>query len=576
MNLEIDIQKRISKISTESELRDKFDSQEYNILIVAEKYQTGYDQPLLHTMYVDKKLYGIKAVQTLSRLNRIHIGKTDTFIIDFQNTIEEVIKAFEPFYQGTTLVDKTDPSYLFRLYDLILKYGVITNNDLNEFAETYFKPRSSQFISDLGKLYSIMDPVLDRFRNITEIQQDGFKQRIKEFIETYSFMAQIVSYDYTNLEKLFVFVKFIATKNLLKEMSIQIPELNGDVSLEWYRLEKTYVGRLPVDEVQRPLVARDNVGRVITPEVLTTLSEIISKFNERFGIDVPITEADKLVVETWLKNLESDAELREYAQANEFSDFLRIYETRLENQMLSSLSDNLYLVEKIFADTDLKKKIMVTAAEFYYKWAKTSDLPPVTPETPSQNRLLFRQAIRSCAGHIYWIDLFLGQEGLEFLMDSFNHQSVKEIKILTSLYNNENQISEELRKRFTQFQKEMEQKGVSLEMRLVSTKVAYDNLPHDRFIIGQNIKYNVPSFTTIIKGRFSEIKKTTNDIPFINYWNNIDSLDLIKDWPKIRDILDKTRRIYEVNCSSCGKITQVMFKPDYRRPVYCKQCLGRR
>lgn len=182
-------EKNINNISTESELRVKFDSQEYNILIVVEKYQTGYDQPLLHTMYADKKLYGIKAVQTLSRLNRTSIGKTDTFIVDFQNSIEEIIKAFEPFYQGTTLVDKSDPSYLFRLYDLILKYGVITNN----FAETYFKPRSSQFVSDLGKLYSIMNLVLDRFRSITEIQQDGFKQRIKEFIETYSFMAQIVT-----------------------------------------------------------------------------------------------------------------------------------------------------------------------------------------------------------------------------------------------------------------------------------------------------------------------------------------------------------------------------------------------
>jgi len=389
-------EKNINNISTESELRVKFDSQEYNILIVAEKYQTGYDQPLLHTMYVDKKLYGIKAVQTLSRLNRTHIGKTDIFIVDFQNPIEEIIKAFEPFYQGTTLVDKSDPSYLFRLYDLILKYRVITNDDLNEFAETYFKPRSSQFVSDLGKLYSIMNPVLDRFRNITEIQQDGFKQRIKEFIKIYSFMAQIVTYDDTNLEKLFVFVKFIATKNLLKENSLQIPELKGDISLEWYRLEKTFGGSLPIEEVQQPLVARDNLGRATTPEVLTTLSEIISKFNERFGIDIPITEADKLVVGTWLKDLESDSELIEYAQANEFSDFLHIYETRLENQMLRSLSDNLYLVEKIFADKDLKKKIMATA-EFYYKWAKTSDLPPVTPETPSQNRLLFRQAIRSCS-----------------------------------------------------------------------------------------------------------------------------------------------------------------------------------
>jgi CxxC-x17-CxxC domain-containing protein len=230
-------------------------------------------------------------------------------------------------------------------------------------------------------------------------------------------------------------------------------------------------------------------------------------------------------------------------------------------------------MEKIFSDADLKKNIMITAADIYYKWTRTIDLPPVTPDTPSQNRLSFRQTIRSCTGYLYWIDLFLGKEGLEFLIDSFDLQSIKEIKVLSSLYNNENQINEELRNQFDLFQKEMKQKGISLEMRLVSTKAAYESVPHDRFLIGQNIKYNVPSFTTVMKGRFSEIKKTTNDVTFMDYWNNKDSLDLINDWSKIKDILERIRKVYEVVCYACGKLTHITFKPDGRRPVYCKQCL---
>ncbi len=146
-------------------------------------------------------------------------------------------------------------------------------------------------------------------------------------------------------------------------------------------------------------------------------------------------------------------------------------------------------------------------------------------------------------------------------MDSFDYQNVQEVKLLTSSYNNENQVNVELTDRFDQFKNEMEQKGISLEMRAISTKAAYDMVAHDRFIVGENVKYNVPSFTTMIKGRFSEIKKTTNEIPFIDYWNDSDSLDIVKDWLKIKNILDKiTKTTYEAICSDCSKEIRVTFQ----------------
>ena len=120
----------------------------------------------------------------------------------------------------------------------------------------------------------------------------------------------------------------------------------------------------------------------------------------------------------------------------------------------------------------------------------------------------------------------------------------------------------------------MKQKGISLEMRLISTKTGYDKVPHDRFIIAENVKYNLPSFTTITKGRFSEIKTTTNDIPFEDYWNHTDSLDILIDWPKIKDVLDKiVKRMYGAVCSRCNKEIEVSFKPDGVRPVYFTDCL---
>jgi type I restriction enzyme R subunit len=383
----------------------------------------------------------------------------------------------------------------------------------------------------------------------------------------------IVSYKETKLEKLFVLARFVAGKNLLPEVGLQLPELRGDISLQYYRLEKTYEGDIPVTGEGRSLIAQDEIDKSKVPDVLTTLSNVIQTINEKFRGYVRITDADKLTILEWQENLEKDPELRNIAKANELEDFLRIYEKKLQEQMVNSLSDNYYLVSSIFSNPDLMKEITIRAASRYHEWASSNDLPPIRPGSPAENRLSFRQIIQSCKGFLYWMDLFIGKEGLEFLIDSFDHQNIKEIKIFTSLYNNENQINAELRDRFEEFQKEMKQKGISLEMRLVSTRNEYDRVAHDRFIIGENIKYNVPSFTTIKKGRFSEIKRTTNDIPFKDYWNDKDCLDITKDWSKIKEILDKTINVtYNTICPTCGKEFQSSFKPSSSRPVYCPDC----
>jgi hypothetical protein len=132
---------------------------------------------------------------------------------------------------------------------------------------------------------------------------------------------------------------------------------------------------------------------------------------------------------------------------------------------------------------------------------------------------------------------------------------------MTLSYNSKT-LGKELRRRFQEFQDEMKQKGILLEMRLISTKKGYDTVAHDRFLISEKVKYNVPSFTTVIKGRFSEIKRTNNVIPFMDYWNNNDSLDFTLDWPKIKAIRDKTKMTYETNCFVYGKVAHVPFKPD--------------
>jgi type I restriction enzyme, R subunit len=160
--------------------------------------------------------------------------------------LQEVTKAYEPYYKGTSLIDKIDPAYLLRLYDKIMSFNIITTEDLDKFAEVFFKPRSSQRISDHGKLYALVDPVLSRFEHAEDTEKDEFKHKLIEYIEAYSFLSQVVSYDDTRFEKMFALNSFIASKDLLPELYTQLPQLKGDVSLQYYRLQKTHEGDISV------------------------------------------------------------------------------------------------------------------------------------------------------------------------------------------------------------------------------------------------------------------------------------------------------------------------------------------
>ena len=156
----------------ESELPEKFDSDEYQVLLVAEKYQTGFDQPLLHTMYVDKKLSGIQAVQTLSRLNRTCAGKEDTFILDFRNKPEEIYKAFKPYYEDTPIEPLTDAQHLYRLQHQIDEAGIIFEEEIKAFCAVYFKPRRKETVHDHAKMNGVLDQAVERFKAMPEDEQE--------------------------------------------------------------------------------------------------------------------------------------------------------------------------------------------------------------------------------------------------------------------------------------------------------------------------------------------------------------------------------------------------------------------
>ncbi len=556
----------MNNVKTDKETTENFNKKEYNILIVAEKYQTGYDQDKLHTMYVDKKLKGIKIVQSLSRLNRTRKGKTDTLVVDFKNTVDEIEEGYAKYYSGTSLIDKTTSDYIFKLFTEIIELGIITQKDLDYFAQVFFDSSSGQ-----GKLYAAVDGAIQRFDDADEQDQDKLLKLLKIYIDVYSILSFIVRYDDKNLEKLNAILKFLRKWGLLRGSGLEEPDLEDDLSLQFYRLEKTHEGEIPLDDSKKPLTINESSGTVKTPDVMTSLSAIIDAINERFAGDIRTTPAEEIIIQKWIEDLLKDTELRQIAKANRSEDdFLKKFDEKLRNKMLESPEEHYELVSKIFKNGDLLKTIISLAGKPFHEGAQKDTLPPIRPCSPAENRLQFGQRIHDCHDFVNWVDLYLKKEGVEFLLDRIN-DNVKEIKILTGLYNNEREINEELHEYVVMVIKELEQKGISLEMRIVTGKTDWEDTPHDRYLIGKNIVYSVPSYTTMVKGRYSEFHKTENIPPFAESWNAPNSFDIVKNWEKIKKIRNAQRPMYSAKCSKCGKDCEVPFKPDPGRPVYCQE-----
>ena len=218
---------------SERELPNVFEKDEYKLLIVADKYQTGFDQPLLHTMYVDKKLSGVRAVQTLSRLNRMHPGKEDTFVLDFANDRETILQSFQPFYEVTTVKEETDINHLYDLKTRLDHFQVYWEQEIEAFANVYFNPSTKLNTDKQQKyLYSFTDPAVDRFKKIEEEEKkDEFKKGLRTWTNLYSFLSQIMPFIDVDFEKFFAYAKLLQTRLPKRELSESL-HLDDEVALE--------------------------------------------------------------------------------------------------------------------------------------------------------------------------------------------------------------------------------------------------------------------------------------------------------------------------------------------------------
>ncbi|MFP4601212.1 MAG: type I restriction endonuclease subunit R, partial [Persicimonas sp.] len=330
----------------QKELPKKFDSDRFRVLIVANKYQTGFDQPLLHTMYVDKRLAGIQAVQTLSRLNRTTSGKDDTFVLDFVNKREEILEAFKPFYERTTIDEDLDPQKLYDLQYDLQEYRIFRPEEVEAFAKVFFKEKVSK--ADNARLNSHLDPAVDRFKNRPPEEQDDFRAMLNNYLRLYSFLAQVTQFTDEQLEMLYVYGRLLSRKLPRRNEETEAVDISEDVALKYYKVQKNAEGAIQL-EGGGTVSGPHEVGTgSATEEEQVELSRLIDVINDRFGTE--FTEADQLFFDQVAAAMKADESVQQAAMANTEENFRYPAKKKLESVLIDRHQDNARLVNRIIEE----------------------------------------------------------------------------------------------------------------------------------------------------------------------------------------------------------------------------------
>lgn len=345
----------------ETELTDKFDTDHYQVLLVAEKYQTGFDQPLLHTMFVDKKLSGVQAVQTLSRLNRTTNGKNDTFVLDFVNTEEDIKKAFKPYYEVTTLGDIPDVDKLEELSAQLDGWGIYFDQDLQDFAEIWFKNRLKPTGKEHKLLNSLLDKAKEKYKNLgpddlihKEEQQRLFKSQLRSYLNLYLFVSQIMTYADSKHEKRYVYLKALLTKLARKENEPAV-DLSEDIVLQYYRLQKISESSIDLNDGEaKDLKGSTDVGTG-QPKSTSPLSRLIDELNEAYGTDFKL--ADQLFFAQVKEDAMSKDHILQAAEVNTLDSFTDFFSSKFPDMLYARHSTNEDVCQKVVSDTGLIEKI---------------------------------------------------------------------------------------------------------------------------------------------------------------------------------------------------------------------------
>ena len=347
----------IGESQTKAEFRENF-----HVLIVAEKYQTGFDEPLLHTMIVDKKLRGVKAVQTLSRLNRTCPGKNDTFILDFINTREDIQEAFQPFYQETLLEKEVNTDLLYQVQHELRGYSIYSDDDISAFIREYSRP-GKQDSKASGRMTSILKPVCDRYNKLTPDERYQFRRLCRNMKKWYGYISQVARMFDRDLHQEYLFLSYLLS--LLPPEPVQMIDLEGKLRLEYYKLQKTFEGEIDLEEkagVYSPASAKG----AVKPEEKQPLDEIIEKINEQYK--GRFTDGDRVMVDALIGMLRKDAKLGPLARSSDPQIFMEsIFPKFFDTAAQDSYMESQETYTSLFADLAKYNAIMRAVGNFLYR-----------------------------------------------------------------------------------------------------------------------------------------------------------------------------------------------------------------
>lgn len=331
-------------------IADKFKKIDNRILIVANKFQTGFDQPLLHTMYVDKKLGGVNAVQTLSRLNRTYPGKEDTFVLDFANTTDEIKNAFDQFYETTILSEATDPHKLFDLQTALDAYGIYNNALISDFATKIINNKP------IDELHSLLNISANLFKNeLNKEEQEDFKVKCKSFVRLYVFLSQITPFESAYLEKLYLFLNHLQNKLGSDKPEDLTKGILDSIDLDSLKYRFLNSGKIVLEKGKElQPIPTELKGGVSEPE-MDHLSSIVKEFNDRFGTEFSNEDKVRKMSKELLQDVVNDVE---FVNSFNYSDeqVAKItFEQVLKSKLINHIDSNFEVFKEFNDNPDFRK-----------------------------------------------------------------------------------------------------------------------------------------------------------------------------------------------------------------------------
>lgn len=361
----------------ESQLPERFGSSDYQVLLVANKYQTGFDQPLLCAMYVDKRLDGVQAVQTLSRLNRKIAGKDEPFVLDFVNKPDEIYAAFKPYFDSTSLQESANPEMLPSIKHELDQLQIYHWSEVEAFARIFYRQPDRQNPADHAHMQRHLQPAVDRFKAIEDDEvRTTFRDKLGGYVRMYSFLSQILPYTDQELEMLYSYGRFLLP-HLPLDRDNTVVKIGNEVELQYYRLQRVSSGPIALTLGEpEGVYSPTDVGTGKAREEKAPLSEIIQVLNERFG--TAFTEEDRLFFDQIKARATSNRQVIQTAMANPLDKFQLGVRKLIENLMIQRMAENDKIVTRYMDDGEFQRTAFPILAKEIFEAVHAQQQPPDT------------------------------------------------------------------------------------------------------------------------------------------------------------------------------------------------------